>query len=508
MRRALHTGLAIVALLCLPAVATVSLDASYELPILLVHGFCSDSGTWSDMVASLQPSARYGTSVTRLYAGRTSATDPTFSVFQKETGGLSRTVFPSADSSKRLFAIDFYNDSVGSFDPARVNDTGINHKAAELSAVIKEVARISAASQVIVISHSLGGLAARSYVQGFAAATTAYPFTGDVAKIITIDTPHKGANTANLFLVPGLSQCIVESSPDRSDLSTGSSFLTLLNGATRVIPNTVDVSAIVSWDRSLGRAIGDVVVTFDQQSLATVSPYVNVSYITDWLNEITTRYSSVLHIAVHHVPETIALVRNLVSSFDAVVAAAPGAPGALTSSAGATTVGLFWNAPVTGGSVSSYVIEAGSSSGASDLASVDTGGTQTQFVASNIAPGTYYVRVRAKNAAGLGPPSNEIVLTFGQSCPIGAPSNLRAIVSGSLVTLSWATPVGSTPASYVLEAGSGPGLSNVVVADLPNSTTLTATGVAAGNYFVRVRSRNTCGVSSPSNEVTVTVGSL
>ena len=35
-------------------------------------------------------------------------------------------------------------------------------------------------------------------------------------------------------------------------------------------------------------------------------------------------------------------------------------------------------------------------------------GLQTSFGASNVPPGTYYVRVRAGNYSGLGAPSNEV----------------------------------------------------------------------------------------------------
>jgi hypothetical protein len=98
------------------------------------------------------------------------------------------------------------------------------------------------------------------------------------------------------------------------------------------------------------------------------------------------------------------------------------------------------------------------------------------------------------------------VLTFGSTCsPVGAPANLTAVANGSTVTLNWSAPSGATPTGYVLEAGSGPGLSNLVVSNLSNSTTLTAGGVAAGTYFIRIKSRNACGVSSASNEVTLTV---
>jgi hypothetical protein len=48
------------------------------------------------------------------------------------------------------------------------------------------------------------------------------------------------------------------------------------------------------------------------------------------------------------------------------------------------------------------VIEAGSQPGASDLVNVDTRSLDTS-ISGTAPPGTYYVRVRGRNACGLGP---------------------------------------------------------------------------------------------------------
>ncbi|MCC7126006.1 MAG: NPCBM/NEW2 domain-containing protein [Acidobacteria bacterium] len=80
----------------------------------------------------------------------------------------------------------------------------------------------------------------------------------------------------------------------------------------------------------------------------------------------------------------------------------PGAPEGLTASLENSTVTLQWSAPASGGLPTAYVVEAGASPGS--LTAVLQ--TTTQGVAvANVAPGTYYVRVRAINAAGNGPPS-------------------------------------------------------------------------------------------------------
>jgi hypothetical protein len=55
------------------------------------------------------------------------------------------------------------------------------------------------------------------------------------------------------------------------------------------------------------------------------------------------------------------------------------------------------------------VVEAGSASGLADLATISTGAVVTPFSAT-APPGTYFVRVRAVNGAGAGPPSAEAIV--------------------------------------------------------------------------------------------------
>jgi hypothetical protein len=183
----------------------------------------------------------------------------------------------------------------------------------------------------------------------------------------------------------------------------------------------------------------------------------------------------------------------------------PGPPTDLTSSVAGTTVTLAWNPPATG-PITSYSIQAGSSFGASDLANFNTGSAATFFSASGVDAGTYFVRVRAFSASGTSTASNEEMLTVlaGVCNPPTAPSNLVASVVGSNVTLTWTA--GSQAASYQLQVGGGPGLSDLVDRNLLSpATTLFATNVSAGTYFVRLRSINACGLSDPSNELLIII---
>jgi hypothetical protein len=181
--------------------------------------------------------------------------------------------------------------------------------------------------------------------------------------------------------------------------------------------------------------------------------------------------------------------------------AAPGAPRDLTGTGSGLMAHLSWQPPDAGGAVNTYRLEAGDRAGLANLAQVPLPGSQTTLQGS-AGPGTYYVRMRAQNACGISPPSNEVVVTLSTSCaPPGPMGTLQFSVSGRAVTFAWGPAAGAT--HYVAEVGSAPGLANLVVA------TVSGTGGVAlappGTYFVRLRPRNACGVGPASNEVMVAV---
>lgn len=97
-------------------------------------------------------------------------------------------------------------------------------------------------------------------------------------------------------------------------------------------------------------------------------------------------------------------------SFSIAAAPPPGPPSTLIAQVIAGTVTLTWQAPNSGGLPTTYVLEAGSATGLSDLAAVDLESTTPTIVINGAPQGTYFVRVRAKNAAGLSTPSNEVTV--------------------------------------------------------------------------------------------------
>jgi len=180
----------------------------------------------------------------------------------------------------------------------------------------------------------------------------------------------------------------------------------------------------------------------------------------------------------------------------------PGAPQRLTASVMDSAVQLAWQAgppPAT----TAFVVEAGTSFGASDVGVFPVG----PFTAASgqLSSGTYYTRVRGVGASGVGAASSEVILTVPATATApNAPGTLSASVAGGVVTLQWHAASGNAT-SYVVEAGTTSGLSNLVTFATGHLDTSLVTPAPSGTYVVRVRAANAFGIGPATNEVTVVV---
>ena len=181
----------------------------------------------------------------------------------------------------------------------------------------------------------------------------------------------------------------------------------------------------------------------------------------------------------------------------------PAVPTGLTAFMAGDRLTVTWAPGLGFGPVSGYVLEAGSASGASNIASIDV--PTATFTFSPVPPGFYFLRVRARNTAGVSAPTAEVMVVVGNvPAPPSAPS-LTHSVSGSTVTFTWSAPAFGPVTGYIIEAGSATGLSNLAVATVGNVLTQSFAGVPPGTYYVRIRAVNALGVSVVSNERVVIV---
>lgn len=91
------------------------------------------------------------------------------------------------------------------------------------------------------------------------------------------------------------------------------------------------------------------------------------------------------------------------------------------------------------------------------------------------------------------------------SAPPPPPTVLRVVSNvDRTVSLAW-DGVGGQRTRYIIEAGRRPGGSDVLDMALGRDTRYTATRVTPATYYARVRAKNLCGTSGPSNELRVVV---
>jgi predicted phage tail protein len=165
---------------------------------------------------------------------------------------------------------------------------------------------------------------------------------------------------------------------------------------------------------------------------------------------------------------------------------------------------MTWDDPGSGGVPTHYLVEAGTGPGLANIASITS--TRRGFTYTPVPAGFYFLRVRAVNATGASAPSNEVMLVVGGAAsPPRAPRETGATAIGSTVTLNWSAPAGAVT-GYVIEAGSAPGLSNLVVQPIASVTTVSFSSVPAGTYYVRIRAVNALGRSVASDELVIVVG--
>lgn len=179
---------------------------------------------------------------------------------------------------------------------------------------------------------------------------------------------------------------------------------------------------------------------------------------------------------------------------------APPAPASIGYTKAGGTVSIAWAAAPT---AISYQLEAGTTPGTANLGTIPLGNVTRLTTGAPL--GTYYVRVRALNACGVGAASSEIAVSLDGSTPLPqTPTGLVATVAAQAVTFSWTpAPAGGLPAGYQIEAGVTPG---GVVAVLPTTaTTLRVPNAPSGTFYVRVRAVNAAGASAPGADITVVV---
>ena len=191
--------------------------------------------------------------------------------------------------------------------------------------------------------------------------------------------------------------------------------------------------------------------------------------------------------------------------------AAPSAPGTLNATGSTGQVTLSWGAATDNVGVVRYNVHRGTTAGFTPTTANRIAQPTGTSYTDNTAPGTYYYRVTAEDAAGnVGPASNQASATItGDTIPPSAPSGLSGPVTGSTVNLSWTASTDNVGvARYNVHRGTTAGFTPTTANRIaqPTGTTYADAGLATGTYYYRVTAEDAAGnVSALSSELTATV---
>ncbi len=185
----------------------------------------------------------------------------------------------------------------------------------------------------------------------------------------------------------------------------------------------------------------------------------------------------------------------------------PAAPTGLAATAGDTTVTLNWTNP-NDSNITIYQLRYGAGATVPATATWgDIAGT-TSHTVTGLTNGTQYAfEIRAVNAGGTGPASEQVVLRPG---PPLQPSGFRVVGGNAQVTLSWDDPPSDTTITrYQLRHKVGTSFSDSDTwSDIANSgptiTTHTVTGLTNGaTWAFQIRAVNAAGAGPASETLTM-----
>ena len=256
----------------LPALNSAFQNLPY--PIILMHGWGGNDTTWYPFLRDLQ--SNYGFS----YGGNMN-----FCLNQDGNVSTSNILYDFKDWTNvntlhigDVYTINFDVDTSGNKYPTtsvQSNQSGAFKQGIAIQKAIQYILSITGRDKVILVCHSMGGLAAREYLQN----KNNWQNDGKhhVAKLVTLGTPHGGSNATsdNLTSLIGLD----ERSEAVRDLRTsyyysGAPGVYLFGGLeNNSIMNDMLLSNFYNIDVNCNGLIGDNIVGLNHKTIPLDLPY-------------------------------------------------------------------------------------------------------------------------------------------------------------------------------------------------------------------------------------------
>jgi hypothetical protein len=181
-------------------IASSSTLAAVGRPILFVHGCGGVYSDWYQYINS--PVIPLRTAMLRDFPGLYQSGkiyvvwfDGIRVRFADTATGLE--IDPSLVSQDvRLFVLLFYDPTQATFsaaiDPKNVVNISVAYKALELSRIVASIQSLTFVKDVTTITHSMGGVVARTYIEGLGGFGSS-PYLNNIGAVVSLDAPHSGA---------------------------------------------------------------------------------------------------------------------------------------------------------------------------------------------------------------------------------------------------------------------------------------------------------------------------
>ncbi len=183
----------------IPSTQNLTFQSKLPYPIIFIHGLNSSSETWN---ASTD---YYDTQYSFTYGGRfdfclnADGNNATTNKNFFPTPGADIAAFESFVQNGDYYYVNFNvnpNGAVGT--TVLSNQAAVAKQGAAVRVAVQRVMELTGKDKVILVGHSMGGLASREYIQN------EYNWQADnhhhVAKLLTLGTPHGGSNASDIGL--------------------------------------------------------------------------------------------------------------------------------------------------------------------------------------------------------------------------------------------------------------------------------------------------------------------
>lgn len=174
-------------------------ESKLPYPILFIHGLNSSSETWNTTTAYF--TSQYGYT----FGGRfdfclnADGNNGTANLNMYPTPGADIAAFETTMIEGDYYTLNFNVNTDGSIGTGALsNQSAIYKQGIAVKKAVERIMQLTGKNKVILVGHSMGGLASRQYLQN----TNYWQIDNahHVAKLLTLGTPHGGSNASDTGL--------------------------------------------------------------------------------------------------------------------------------------------------------------------------------------------------------------------------------------------------------------------------------------------------------------------